>query len=60
MYQIKKRTADFVVNEILPIILQDTGEFLYCQFEKTNRNTMDVILQLTESLGMIKKHIGIS
>jgi len=70
LYRIKVNPEDFIVHEQLTRDRLDTplssksGEtwelFLYIFFEKTNRNTMEVLLNLCESMGIMKKYVWVS
>lgn len=62
LFRLKSEPADFIVYEelTLPEEKLEKGQYLYIFFEKTNKNTMDVLLQLCKSMGIMKKYVGVA
>jgi len=58
MYQIKQIPEDFIVKERSTIIPTPHGRYLYVLLRKTNRNTLDVVKELSRILRIKDKQIG--
>jgi len=57
MFKIKEKPEDFYVKEILDIPLRDKGEYAYYLLKKVNRNTIDVIRELSKRFKLPVKDI---
>lgn len=61
LFQIKSKTEDFVVEEILwEWIPSWKWDFLYVFFEKENLTTMDIVDELTKNFHLQRDEIGIA
>ena len=61
LFQIKSKTEDFIVEEILwEWIPSWKWDFLYVFFEKENLTTMDIIDHLTKNLHLQRDELGIA
>ncbi len=58
MYTLKQLPQDFIVTEISSLNLKPQGKYLYFKFTKTNRNTLDVIQELSRIFHIPEKQIG--
>jgi tRNA pseudouridine13 synthase len=58
MYKLKQIPEDFIVKEISNVKLENSGKFMYFILRKKNRNTLDVIKELSRQLGISEKNIG--
>jgi tRNA pseudouridine13 synthase len=58
MYTLKQQPPDFLVKEITNIKPKDTGRYFYYRLTKTNRNTLDVIKELSKQLNVKINQIG--
>jgi len=47
MFQIKKKPKDFFVKEILDIPFKEKGEYAYFRLKKVDKNTIDVVRELS-------------
>ncbi len=57
MFRIKTKPEDFVVREILDITPKDRGEYALYRLTKIDRNTVDVIRELSRRLRVPVKNI---
>jgi len=61
LFQIKSKSEDFIVEEILPKWFPSwKWDFLYVFFEKENLTTMDIIDYLTKNLHLQRDELGIA
>lgn len=58
MYTLKQIPEDFIVTEINDIPKESNGKYLYYTLKKKNRNTLDVVKQLSRILFIKEKQIG--
>lgn len=58
--RIKSSPADFVVDELPAYLPSGEGPHLYIHFRKTNRNTDDVMRELTRALGVDRRDAGVA
>lgn len=58
MYTLKQLPEDFIVKEIRKLKIIDSGRYLYIKVTKKNKNTLDVVKQLTKILHLPDKDIG--
>lgn len=58
MRQIKHIPEDFVVKEISNVAVKDKGRYFYYRLKKKNRNTLDVVRELSRQLNIPEKNIG--
>ncbi len=58
MYTIKQQSADFIVKEISTIIPQEQGRYGYFLLKKEQRNTLDVVKEISRRLHIGEKQIG--
>ena len=58
MYKLKQRAEDFVVKEISTAVFSESGKYLYVVMKKRNKNTLDVVKELADILGIREKQIG--
>lgn len=58
MYTIKQQSADFIVKEISTIIPQEQGRYSYFLLKKEQRNTLDVVKEISRRLHISEKQIG--
>lgn len=58
MYILKQLPEDFRVCERSTIRSQERGKYVYFKLTKKNRNTLDVILELSRIFHVPEKHIG--
>ncbi len=59
LFEFKKKSQDFIVEEILPWELNWNGDVLFVYFEKINANTMDVVEYLSIEFKVSQKSFGI-
>lgn len=52
LFLFKQKSQDFIVEEMLPFSLEGNWDAFYVYFEKTNKNTMDIINHLCKELGI--------
>lgn len=58
--QLKQQPSDFVVNEVLDIDFEDSGEHLYLHIEKTGANTDEIAKLLETTFSVNSKDIGLA
>ncbi len=59
MYTLKQIPPDFIVTELNPSLqIKPSGRYTYFTFTKTNRNTLDVIQELSRIFHIPEKQIG--
>jgi len=59
MYLLKQIPQDFIVTELHPSLqLKPSGRYTYLKFTKTNRNTLDIIQELSRIFHIPEKQIG--
>jgi len=59
MYTLKQLPQDFIVTELNSALqLKPSGKYLYFNLTKTNRNTLDVIQELSRIFHLPEKNIG--
>jgi tRNA pseudouridine13 synthase len=58
MYKIKQIPEDFIVKEIAKLNFESNGPYSYFKLFKKNRNTLDVVKELTKQLKIKEKQIG--
>ena len=58
MYKIKQVPEDFIVKEISNFAVEETGRYLYYKLKKKNRNTLNVVRELSRQLKIAEKQIG--
>lgn len=58
MYTIKESPADFIVNEVSSITLEEDGEWTYWQLKKENLNTLSAMGMIADALNLPIKYIG--
>ncbi len=59
MYTLKQLPQDFIVTELHPSLqLKPSGRYTYFTFTKTNRNTLNVIQELSRIFHLPEKQIG--
>ncbi len=57
MYKLKQIPEDFIVKELSSFTLGD-GPYLYCRVRKREKNTLDAVREIAQSLGIKEKQIG--
>ncbi|PID35004.1 MAG: hypothetical protein CR971_00280 [candidate division SR1 bacterium] len=60
LFTFKHTPQDFFVEELLGFELSGKGDVFFVQFEKENKNTMDIIAHLCKSFPIERKDLGIS
>ncbi len=58
MYQLKQLPEDFIVREISTVVPKEKGRYIYVKIKKRERNTLDVVKELSQKLGISEKKIG--
>lgn len=58
MYKIKQVPEDFIVKEISNKQFKDKGKFFYFLLKKKNRNTLDVVKEISRRLNIKERQIG--
>ncbi len=58
MYKIKQNPEDFIVTEVAQLNIQNSGNYAYFKLTKKNRNTLDVVKELSKQLRIKGKQIG--
>jgi len=58
MYTIKQKSEDFIVKEISAIIPLEQGRYSYFLLKKEQRNTLDVVKEISRRLNIREKQIG--
>ncbi len=58
MYTIKQQSADFIVKEISTITPREQGRYSYFLLKKEQRNTLDVVKEISRRLNIREKQIG--
>lgn len=58
MYTLKQIPEDFIVTEISNVELNQNGPYSYFWLKKRNKNTLEVIKELAQKLGIREKEIG--
>jgi len=60
LFRFKHQPSDFIVREIIDVSPDPKGKIRYINIEKTNQNTMDVIVQFCKNTGLTRSQIGLS
>ena len=58
MYILKQLPDDFVVRERSTVEVKDQGKYMYFRIKKKNRNTFDIVTELSQKLNLKEKQIG--
>jgi tRNA pseudouridine13 synthase len=58
MYTLKQKPEDFIVKEISTVKFTTSGRYAYVLVKKENRNTLDVVKQISRQLGVPEKKVG--
>ncbi len=58
MYVLKQKPEDFIVKEISTVKFATSGRYAYVLVRKKNRNTLDVVKQISRQVGVPEKKIG--
>ncbi len=58
MYTIKQKSEDFIVKEISTVIPREQGRYGYFLLKKKQRNTLDVVKEISRRLNIREKQIG--
>ncbi len=59
-FRFKAQPSDFLVTEQLAFEPSGQGDFLYCFFEKCQKNTMEVLEKLCKATGLKREDLGIA
>ena len=58
MYTLKQKPEDFIVKEISTVKSKESGRYAYVLVKKRNRNTLDVVKEISRQLHVPEKKIG--
>jgi tRNA pseudouridine13 synthase len=60
LYQFKRSSSDFIVDELLSAQPSGSGEVFYVYFQKENLTTMEVLEHLQRQLSLSREDFGIA